>query len=189
MKKTSLITKAGRPLSIILPKKNFKILTKQEPILNLSDITNIQTRLNFSTNQTLKMAATIKKTTKQPKIIEKKLKAKLESNSHKLGTLFVSKELIFKKSKEDVKRTIIFCNNLKYFIDLISKKREYNMNTLIKIGVDGEGGFFQVCLSFDQFSSIEIKSKKQFSDSGVKKLFIIGIVADISESFENVFKV
>lgn len=52
---------------------------------------------------------------------------------------------------------------------------------MIKIGIDGGGGFVKICLSFTDFRADASEIKKssidlKYSDAGVKKIIIIGIV-------------
>ena len=64
--------------------------------------------------------------------------------------------------------------------------------TLIKIGLDGDGGFIKICLSlFDLYATESVSKKKlckKFKNSGVKKVFIVGIAPKILENFTNLKK-
>lgn len=57
---------------------------------------------------------------------------------------------------------------------------------LVRIGIDGGGGFFKICLSI--FLMTREAEKASFKDSGVKRLFILAIAADIQENYENMMK-
>ena len=64
-------------------------------------------------------------------------------------------------------------------------------NALVRIGIDGGGGFLKACLSV--FDLVEFKQPctgkhqgERFRDSGVKMVLIIGIVPDIEENYPNV---
>ena len=81
-----------------------------------------------------------------------------------------------------------YCSDLDGLVRTIIQERGYcstNPNLLFKIGVDGGGGFFKVCLSV---SSTESNSNLLRKDTGVKKVFLIGIVPDIPENHANVLK-
>ena len=70
----------------------------------------------------------------------------------------------------------------------------------LKIGIDGGGGSFKVTMNITEkkqpTEADDLKSppkkrtakhiKQRYKDSGVKKLFIIGIVEDILETYDNV---
>lgn len=119
---------------------------------------------------------------------------------------FELKECSFEKNnlkeKTTIKRYTIFCKNLSNFINFICEKRNYDSEKMhLKIGVDSGGGFFKICLSFndsDYLHNTNEKRKKfcydksipqsQFKDSGVKKLFILCIVPDIQENYFNVLQ-
>ena len=62
---------------------------------------------------------------------------------------------------------------------------------LVRIGLDGGGGFMKICLSvFDMNCAQNREYRKRlgekFKDSGVKKVMIIAIVPDIQENYVNV---
>lgn len=93
-------------------------------------------------------------------------------------------------ASETVARPVVFGNDLNGFIEFIWNERNYTNDVQIKVGIDGGGGSFQICLTFNKsIFAGEPATKKSISDlkdSGVKKLFVIGIVPDISEKYFNV---
>ena len=65
-------------------------------------------------------------------------------------------------------------------------------NMIVRIGMDGGGGFMKVCLSvFDmrQEKKEQGRLKNRFKDSGVKKLVILAIVPDIQENYINIKRI
>ena len=73
------------------------------------------------------------------------------------------------------------------------KTREIDENNMIvRIGMDGGGGFMKVCLSvFDmrQEKKEQGRLKNRFKDSGIKKLLILAIVPDIQENYINIKRI
>ena len=63
-------------------------------------------------------------------------------------------------------------------------------SVLIKIGIDGSGGFLKICHSVfdidDPIPKINGALSKTFLESGVKKIFIIGLVPHVSEDYVNI---
>ena len=87
----------------------------------------------------------------------------------------------------------MFVQNLKEFVSEILKLRNYDQeNTLLKLGLDGGQGFFKMTLNIINLEaeqgSVSLSQPKKICnlDTGVKKLFIIGIVPEMPEYFVNV---
>ena len=61
---------------------------------------------------------------------------------------------------------------------------------LVRIGIDGGGGFLKICMSIFginyPFPQVKNGIAKMFKESGVKKVFVIGLVADVPENYVNV---
>ena len=83
------------------------------------------------------------------------------------------------------------CSNLTGLIDeiLSKRKRVDGESILVKISIDGGGGFRKMCLSVfdihDPLPKANNAMSKKFLEFGVKKVFVIGIVPDISENYIN----
>ena len=78
-------------------------------------------------------------------------------------------------------------------INQLVEKRELSPDYIVKIGIDGGGGFLKVCLSILDCEVNEPKTKfwyregikqDKFKDRGVKKLIILAIVED--ENHQNI---
>ena len=63
-------------------------------------------------------------------------------------------------------------------------------SVLIKISIDGSGGFLKIWNSVfdidDPIPKISGALSKTFLESGVKKIFIIGLIPDVSKDYVNV---
>ena len=91
-----------------------------------------------------------------------------------------------RKVAENYDEHVIVTKNLSEFIDGIILRRKLNEESvLVRVGLNGGGGFLKVCLSILDLnaSSLPLKneSAKKFRDSGVKKVFIIGISPNVEE--------
>ncbi|KAJ6646662.1 Helicase required for RNAi-mediated heterochromatin assembly 1, partial [Pseudolycoriella hygida] len=98
----------------------------------------------------------------------------------------------------DAPRYAVYCNNLSGLIKYVLEQRQVTQFHL-KIGIDSGGGSLKVSLSIQSTEEDELamdRSKRQsyddsiaskrFRDSGVKKLFIIGIAETVQENYQNV---
>ena len=80
----------------------------------------------------------------------------------------------------------IVCFDLLGLIDMVLEKRERERDSvLIKISVDGGGGFLKICASIfeidDPTPRVSGALSKKFLESGVKKILIVG--PDVSENY------
>ena len=83
---------------------------------------------------------------------------------------------------EHFEQSTIVCTDLCKFFDLVLQKRslETSKSLLVKVGIDGGGGFIKIDLSdFDMenlLSSSKVGLSKKFKDSGLKKVFLVTAV-------------
>ena len=85
----------------------------------------------------------------------------------------------------------IVCSDLPGLINKVIEKRQRERDSVrIKISIDGGGGFLkiQACLFNidDPIQKMSGALSKTFLESGVRKVFIIGLVPDVSEVYLNV---
>ena len=121
----------------------------------------------------------------------------------KYDNFFEITELCFiSKSKDAItgkeKKPAVICNSLNNLMEDIESVRMFDQgsNLIHKIGLDGGGGFFKITLSIFDPRNSETKARMTYSEgiankfkhSGVKKLFIIALVSNIQENYENVLR-
>ena len=123
---------------------------------------------------------------------------KVQDNNHRLDDYFEIRNLTYRRKDKETKVEKIFeqltvvCNNLPELIDMILEKRgrEWGENILIRLGIDGGGGFFKVCMSIfdkdDPYPSVKSGLSKKFKESGVKKVFLLALAPDVPENYVNV---
>ena len=102
---------------------------------------------------------------------------------------------------QKVNRAVVYCNNLSGLIARVHQHRGFHPRTryFVKVGIDGGGSFLKICLNLekqdDEFSSPASQKTKwsyaagacsdKFKDSGVRKLMILAMVENASESYSN----
>ena len=154
----------------------------------------IQKDLNLNNLQTYKLAEDMRLASISRKIIVIHLNKKLYEINHVFDSYFEELPLQFVaklrgKLIEQSEQCTVVCNNILLFIDSVIEVRKLDVtNTLMRIGMDGGGGVLKICLSiFDLnqpcFSTTTLS--KEFLDSVVKKVFIIGIVPEVQENYKN----
>ena len=132
--------------------------------------------------------------------IQSNLREHLKASKHLLEEHFHSSEMNFyinqKRGYEN--RTIVIVKDIDAFVKHIISTRNINPhNHIVRIGLDGGGNFLKICLSiFEMDVNIEMPFKKRrrskeidFLNTGVKKSFIVAIVEDISETYDNIQKI
>ena len=86
---------------------------------------------------------------------------------------------------------MVTCSDLPSLIDEVRRERQRDKDSvLIKISIDGGGGFLKICTSVfdinDPIPKVGGGLTKKFLESGVKKVLIIGIAPDVNEYYVNV---
>lgn len=198
----ALSQRSGKPMKLSMNAAN--ATNVEQSMMSVDDVMKIQASYRLTQNQTLGIASMLRQSTKNRKVIEPNLKEKLSARIHTLDDFFALKYFHFKNIKAnkttDAPRFTVYCKNLSGFINYVIEKREVSRFHL-KFGMDGGGGSLKVSLSIqsiddDNGDSAMDQSKRQtyedgvaskrFRDSGVKKLFIIGLAESTQENYENV---
>ena len=174
-----------------------KALTKRV-LFDKENVMAIQQDMQLSNKNTKTLLRDIRIATRSRKSVESKVYKNL-LDTYQLDKFFNMRQLMYRFEDKDTKlvkhheQPTVVCNNLPGLIDKIieTRKQVENESLLIKISIDGGGGFLKVCLSLfdinDPFPKLSSSSMlKRFKDSGVKRIFIIGIVPKVSEDYVNV---
>lgn len=169
--------------------------------ISVDSLLTIQQDLNLSTRQTLQISGDIRLAAGTRKIVESGLKKRITERNHHLENFFdkVLTKFIKKEGQavtDEIIQWAIKCKSVNEFVDQILETRQISEESaMIRIGIDGGGGFLKMCLSV--FSNTDDQTvlhrqshdgvpSKRFKDSGVKKVFILGIVPSVQENYENV---
>ena len=184
------ISTGGRPKTVLFSptKGRGRINTPQS--LSHKNLLDVQTELNLSDRKTLTLAKSVRKSAGS-KSVESHLKRALEDRGKILMPFFDRFQCLLQiKEKEQkdptyVEKQIIFVKNLKEFIKFISDKRHFE-ETYMKVGIDGGGEFLKMCINMTSGECSKLQGDNKFLNSGVKKLFIIGITKISHEAYENI---
>ena len=175
------------------------MVTAKEPLrktlFSADDMNIIRKDLNLTSRGTLTLLQDLRMIAGS-KVVESSTKAKIHYNNHKLDSFFEHKELCFtgeikgKNINENFEQHVIVTKNIFSFIDEVMQSRGLDVNTtLIRIGLDDNGGFIKICLSLFDLHVTESVSKKtlckKFKNSGVKEVFIFGIAPKTPENYYN----
>ena len=167
-------------------------------LFSKEDVIGMQQDLQLSNKGTKILSRDIRIVTGSRKSVESDIRKKLHDVYHQLDEFFELRQLVYRFEDKDSKlikhheQPTVVCTDLPGLISKIIETRQIEENkSLIKISIDGGGGFLKVCLSiFDIDNPYQNTSSssmsKRVKDSGVKRVFVIGIVPKVSEYYVNV---
>lgn len=172
---------------------------KSMPKISASEVSNIQTNYSLTSNQVIGITRDLRVGAKSRKLFEPYLINKLREFNHALDQYFEIHEIDFLREKGNQKHfskePFIICNNISGLCQFVQEKREQG-HIHLKFGIDGGGGFLKITLSLQnviQRSNRTLRQKyndgiasKKFSDAGVKKLILVGVVPCAQENYPNV---
>ena len=73
--------------------------------------------------------------------------------------------------------------------DIIRERNIDDKDLLVRMGMDGGGGFHKICLSVFQLqrntAGYGKRLDEKFKDSGLKKIIILAIVPEVQENYAN----
>ena len=173
------------PLATLGPNKK-KVCESSiaKPQFESDQLLGIQTDLGLSNSQTRILAQDIRLVTGSRKSIQTGFSKEVTKNSHRLDEYFQQIKIRYEKVNKETKVTeefeqvTIVCSDLPNLVDVILKERSLEdcKSLLVKIGLDGGGGFLKFCLGVFDIENLVCKTtgiSKKFKGSGVKKIFLI----------------
>ena len=193
---------AGTPLATLGPnEKKCEKATVRKEIFTSEHLFGMQQDLNLSNKQTIVLAQDLRLATGSKTAVEKGFQENIVIHSHVLDDLFEELKISYlrldkdTKVRENFEQATVVCNDIPRLVDLVLEKRslENCHSPLIKISIDGGGGFLKFCMSIFDIDNLVSKNKtglsKKFKDSGVKKVFLIAVAPDVPENYVNVKKI
>ena len=186
----------GAPLTVTIGSQanNSAKGTSADRPVPAKEISRFQQAIGLSRNQTAR-AATFLRYWMGSNAVEPGLERQLQLQDRTLENFFCVAHVDMKTGRETTqRRAVAYCTDPAGLIQRVLHQRQVSPNeALVKIGIDGGGGFMKVCLSVvpisENFSEQPPRSRfaraVQFKDSGVKKLLLLALVEDVDECYEN----
>ncbi len=189
----------GKPYPVV-PGSSKSVKKQDSPCLTTSNMIEIQQATRLSNTKMRNLASVINKSTPKNSGIEPYFQKKFAEAGQVLKDHFHSESIKLEYKGEEVERTVVSCTNLDNFVqELLGVRSLSPHDSLSKLSLDNGGGFFKVSLSIidknEEKRCLESQKKtnKKFKNdslsSGVKKIFIISIAENISETHENIQKI
>ena len=143
-------TPLGRPRQVIDVRKE---------LFSADDVYGIGQDLQLSDFGIKTLIRDIRLATGSKKSVEKNTMQEVREKNHQLDDFFFLNSYVYRvknkdsKKDENVERHTVLCNDVAGFIENILEKRDrdWGESILLRIGLDGGGGFFKIVLSiFDK---------------------------------------
>nr|XP_047138903.1 uncharacterized protein LOC124814863 [Hydra vulgaris] len=187
--------KGGGLLPITQGPSCSKQLFKDPAVVTAKDLAQVQLNTGLSNSGIKKLTSTIMHVSSakvlEPNILHKfqDLGKSLEEHFTQTPTTFISSDQ--KKSQS----VVIHCKNLQALTEEVLLSRKVFSKHIIKLGINGGGGFLKVCLGVLQNeadSEAVYPPNKRFltsstsKDSGVKQQFLVAVAEGVQENYSNV---
>ena len=187
-----LLKTRGRPMSVSV--KGIHKLESPKQKIPHKTLLDIQVKGNFSDRATMMIAHGFRQGGGD---VEPTFERALINRGKELSDFFEPRVIpwCYREKREKgsdvilhVTKQAIFCKDVKGFVDYVCQKREV-ADAFFRPGIDGGKGFVKVCLNvIDKSLTSHVGSsrkKDKYKDSGVKKIFILAVVEDKCEMYEN----
>lgn len=164
----------------------------KKTLLSADDLFLIKNRCSLSTRNTLNLSSTLRAL---DVAIAPNFDRELTKQNKRLEKYFQVTYLPFDMNGDDktqpniTLKPVVYCNNVPELVELVCKERKIRKKELLlKIGIDGGGGFLKITLSMVQKEADECSTtrEKGFKSTGVKKLLLLAIVPGVPEKYANI---
>jgi hypothetical protein len=187
-KECQLATRGPKKLTVKVGSSSSDICHKK---ILATDVSKLQVCIGASNNNMTRQILPFLRNMHGRSCIESNAARILSSRDKTLLNYFQCQTISFESKKETVHSApVVYCPNTSELINFICDRRNINSETVSfgKFGIDSGGGFIKICLNlitqeatFQQLMSWE----KDFVSGGVKKLIIIAMAPDVSETNSN----
>jgi hypothetical protein len=119
--------------------------------------------------------------------IDPYMKKNIQLRNKTLDDLFSVRTVMFSTGE----RNLVYCTNLNAFTSKVVESRNI-VRPFVRFNIDGGQNFLKMSMCVFEKETCDLqtaKSSSKFLNTGVKKIFIISLVQDVPESYEDVQKI
>ena len=145
-----------------------------------------------------KLVSTINQVTKSH-VVEPNFKTKFIEIGKKLSAHFTQTDIeVCNDKSQRRKQLVVHCKNLGELLNDVLLQRQVYTQHIVKLGLDGGGGFFKVSLGIQEMEQVlESRSppcKKTLTsqvakESGVKRQLLVAVAEEVPQNYNNVRKI
>jgi hypothetical protein len=177
------LSTAGKSLNVTVGTCDNKSKRKSIKQISFSTIMELSSVLTLTQNQSKKLCSTLRKNLDCPNSMEPNISTKMEKLQDSLEEFYTTETVEFFENSQIILRDMVYVNNTSQFIQHIIEERGLDIhNTIVRISLDAGQNFLKAIVNvFDPSEP----NQDIYSDSGVRKCFILAIVEDVSEDNGN----
>lgn len=121
--------------------------------------------------------------------IQPGLRSVLTSSAHELDDFFGSELIAFTKSNGNVtsstQQYLVYCQSVHGLVEYVKGRRNIQ-DAILLVGIDGGQGSLKFILSIEDKQET---NQPEYKYTGVKRCFILALVHNVQENYENVAKI
>ena len=165
-----------------------------EPSIKTEDLVQVQLNTGLSNLGMKKLASTINRVS-DTKIVETSFLAKFEAIGKQLSEFFTQTSIQVLSESNSTDFVVVHCKDLAELLNEVLLSRRVFQNHIVKLGIDGGGGFLKVSLGIMELDSHcdsrspprkKLLTQRTAKDSSVKRQMLVALSEGLPENFENV---
>ena len=163
-----------------------------EPSIKTEDLVQVQLNTGLSNLGMKKLASTINRVS-DTKIVETSFLAKFEAIGKQLSEFFTQTSIQVLSESNSTDFVVVHCKDLAELLNEVLLSRRVFQNHIVKLGIDGGGGFLKVSLGIMELDSHcdsrspprkKLLTQRTAKDSSVKRQMLVALSEDYQKTLK-----